>query len=91
MQEKDRREESVYFNASIINFAPYPGEAGVGFYVVGMFPRTLTLSVYADFYSAYPDPLVPLTCNILFLPISRSLNQTPEESQKRENSVYVVF
>ena len=53
--------ETAFFNAPVINSAPYPGQHGVLPNEPGMLPRTVTLQVNAGWYSGGG---IPMTCNI---------------------------
>ncbi|MGR4838288.1 MULTISPECIES: BACON domain-containing protein [unclassified Bacteroides] len=53
--------ETAFFNAPVINSAPYPGQHGVASDAPGLLPRTVTLQVNAGWYNGGG---IPMTCNI---------------------------
>lgn len=54
--------ETAFFNAPLLNAAPYPGQHGTTPTTAGMLPRTVTLQVNAGWYSTNQG--VPMTCNV---------------------------
>lgn len=53
--------ETAFFNAPVINSAPYPGQHGIDPNAPGLLPRTVTLQVNAGWYRGGG---IPMTCNI---------------------------
>ena len=53
--------ETAFFNAPVINSAPYPGQHGIDPSAPGLLPRTVTLQVNAGWYRGGG---IPMTCNI---------------------------
>jgi len=56
--------ETVFFNAPLINSAPYPGQSGIATNNPNLLPRKLTLRVNASWYSSTSSGHLPITCTI---------------------------